>query len=71
MDTKFQFNYAIRNAAGQFFTGPAFCSDKRAVYGKEQFGPPHLAYTYEENRAHVICLQNPEVFADCEVVQFF
>ena len=69
MTTNLIFNYTIRNPAGQFFTGPAICSDKRAVYGKEQFGPQHLAYTYEENRAHVVCIQNPKVFADCEVVR--
>lgn len=69
MKNKLVFDYAIRNPKGRFFTGPTFGPDNRAVYAKEQFGPVQNAYTYEENRAYVVCMQNPEVFAGCEVVR--
>lgn len=72
------FEYAIKFPDGLYFSGPRYQAtdaDGRAIPAKKQKkiydplnrGPVAQAYTYTENRAHVVIIQNKEAFVGCVV----
>lgn len=72
------FEYAIRFPDGLYFMGPRYQAtdaDGRAIPAKKQKkiydplnrGPKHAAYTYTEERACVVILQNRAAFEGCVV----
>jgi hypothetical protein len=72
------FEYAIKFPDGLYFMGPRYQAtdaDGRAVPVKKQRkiydplnrGPVQDAYTYTEERACVVIIQNREAFAGCVV----
>lgn len=72
------FNYAIRFPDGLYYMGPRYKATDDAgkpIPTKKQpriddplhRGPKNSAYTYTENRAYVVIVQNKQVFEGCVV----
>lgn len=72
------FEYAIKFPDGLYFMGPRYqatdangravpVKKQRKIYDPLNRGPVEDAYTYTEERATVVIIQNRAVFAGCVV----